>query len=522
MYKLLFDSIACFKSDEELENYIQENPSAYNISLSGKANSDTAFIHSCFNKHFEKLCQPYQTLRDYAKGCTCASNPDLYKPILYSPLMVDMILSSLYTAEYLKSQSAFILVPELLCMDATDLINLRTQSINCKDDTIHSATSSYPASAIHRTKILYPLSPNLYVNNEIRKKQYKRFFSATISKFWNKIFDFERNPADKNVKYAVPLFQCDLVHTLVNLPDWGIKQKTIDLDKYYSHKLLQPYQEIPELKDILLQYKIERVFHPRLINYLASNLLSCNPEYDYSYLIDDEQLSSASKIILCYLKAGVIGIGSLLPYLNFPNAESPTLSNTNVLSDYFSHQFRIGGCSDNDAVDLTFCNHLTAVLDKINDFSEGIAKLRMNFFADLFSYFNSYEKISKLCLSIIQNPQDNLCYRVFFDFHPLFAIKSSSQKRWPENLCKCKKTDICALKDPLRKSCPKNLCECKKAGICALKDSSRKNCPENLCKCKKADICALKDSSRKSYPENRITKARKTLMSNTIKHYWLD
>lgn len=455
MFELMFDAITLFKFEKELNNYLSDEHKKISTEISNSSVSDTDFIHMCFETYLRKFCASFSCLETYAAMCLESSTspiptpPGMYKDILYFPLMTDLIFSSLYTAEYLKTQFSYILVPELLNLKNVDDFEPNTEEV-INISSIHNAPFKTTSQLTTEFKIVHPRNNDL--DSFERKRLYKIFWGSTYSKYWKKLYTYEKKSEYKNLKYAVPVFQWELNHKLLNSAELGIGSTKININNYlnclklaYSNQAHDDKPATCDLRTLLLHYKIERIFHPRLINEISLNLTSLSSESDFIQNIENNKIDLTTKIILASLDTDFSEICNLLPHLRFTNSVSDAKRTMpeNIIEMFLSTCFK-NISEEDDGFDVTFDNHFEDAISFIHEFSIRVIRLRKDFFATLFFHFKTYDRISDVCSEVIElSKKESFIIPIFLNFRPCFDPCPSKHNPFREsNLTKERKKMI--------------------------------------------------------------------------------
>ena len=406
MLYLLEDSIPSFSSLIELKNYKIES----DLSSSSKVTIPEIDenIGSIFCDVFSKFCNDFDFFKSYDKRCfDSLNNTEKFRDqyiidIFFIPFFVDIFLSALYTAEYLKSHKYYIRIPELIHFGES--ISQTNLSESCNDTYVESSFLDTRTNIILKPKKAEDVD-NL--SNDEYKSAIDIFKGKKISHFWTKLYKTSYQELVDSSSQAIPLFLNNIAANLLfqNNIKIGIKVKDIDIEAYF--KWLFVNQKTPSNikfnegdKHLLLQYyKLECVFRPRLITEFI-RILAFTEEN-----LDDE---NAVKILIEVLNCKFISpipIIEIMEYSTFSadignskQQDPPALKLHTLLSCYNMNLFRY----PSDYFDLNCFPNEYVMHNFFIQLTDSITKAKKDFFYKLFIQYESLDTISnKLFTSLI-------------------------------------------------------------------------------------------------------------------------
>ncbi len=406
---LLEDTIPSFSSLVDLNNYKSKiDLSSSNRVLLPKIDENIGFI---FCDVFSSFCNKFDFFESYDKKCykelITAENfrNQAIIDIFFAPFFVDVFLSALYTAEYLKNHKYYIRIPEFIHYGKS--ITQSQISEICNEIYVESSISDTRPNII--LKPYKSKTNDVLTNNEYTSAR-AVFKGKKISHCWTKLYKTSLQELNHSSLQAIPLFLNNIAMDLLSKGNLNIGIKTTNIDIYSYFKWLFVNQKTPSDikpddndKHLLLQYyKLECVFRPRLVTEFIKVLTSSE-----DYLIDEKAIKlkdeKAIKLLIEVLNCKFISpipIIEMMEYIpneskqkGLPSIELQKLSSSyNMFLYGYSNDYFDFNCFPNDYIMHNFFTQL----------SDNITTAKKDFFSKLFNQFNSLDIISnKLFTSLI-------------------------------------------------------------------------------------------------------------------------
>lgn len=400
---LFKDKMPIFENMMDLQAYIEQYAEASPIESISK-NAKTSNFDTFLLKEFSCFCAENTYFKHYGEvivqyldsGLEFSNIYNGILDIFYAPYKTQLLLSALYTAEYLKLHNVYITVPDFLHLNLEDLTVTSLQKIGGFTSTDYYANKLEQPTDILFNRKTYDTPPYAPPTSEERKTYYDKFFGKKVSRYWDKLFYTTEKDIKCRDTHAVPVFLCDFTADLLyNNIDTGLKNNNIDIFKYLN--ILNRYPKIKnardntECKNILLKkYKLETIFRPVFIARILQVLIKLEEDFDYH-----ETLHLLTNALEC----DFIFLYTLLPYLsNTPfKLKENAPPHQDLLSSFLYHQLKPEDYYIN-ADDLYHHNDMDNFFETL---SLGIQNSQKNFFASLFISLESLDNVSETIVNYI-------------------------------------------------------------------------------------------------------------------------
>lgn len=343
---LLKDKMPIFKNIIDLRAYVEEYANTTSTESYPTKNTKTSNINSFLLKEFSCFCAKDVFFKQYGEVIVQHLDSDLEFPsiyngildVFYAPYKTQLLLSALYTAEYLKLHNIYITVPDYLhlYLDLSASNLQKTGGFTSTDFNINKPEQ--PPDILYNRKT-YDTPPYSPPTSEERKMYYDKFFGKRVSRYWDKLFYTTEKDIECRDTHAVPVFLCDLTAELLyNNIDTGLKNSNIDILEYlnilnaYPH--LKNARDITECKNILLKkYKLETIFKPVSIIRILQALIKLEADFDYQ-----ESYHLLSRALEC----DFIFLYTLLPYLSYTPSRlmENDLTHEDLLSSFLHYRLK--------------------------------------------------------------------------------------------------------------------------------------------------------------------------------------
>lgn len=400
---LLKDKMPIFKNIIDLRAYVEEYANATSTESYTAKNTKTSNINSFLLKEFSCFCAKDVFFKQYGEVIVQYLDSDLEFPsiyngildVFYAPYKTQLLLSALYTAEYLKLHNIYITVPDYLHL-YSDLSASNLQKTGGFTSTDFNVIKPEQPPDILYNRKTYDTPPYSPPTSEERKMYYDKFFGKKVSRYWDKLF----YTTEKNIKcrdtHAVPVFLCDLTAELLyNKIDTGLKNSSIDILEYLNILNAYPHiknaSDITECKNILLKkYKLETIFKPVSIVRILQALIKLEADFDYH-----ESYHLLSRALEC----DFIFLYTLLPYLLYTPSSvmENDLTHEDLLSSFFHHQLK----PEDYYTNADYLYHHDDMDSFFKTLSSGMQNSQKRFFTRLFINLGSLDTMSEAIVKYI-------------------------------------------------------------------------------------------------------------------------
>lgn len=400
---LLKDKMPIFKNMIDLRAYIEQYTKATSIESTAKK-AKTSNINTFLLTEFSCFCAENTFFKQYGEAVvqyldSGAGFSSIYNGILdvfYAPYKTQLLLSALYTSEYLKLHNIFITVPDFLHLDLKNLSITNSQKIGGFTLTDYFVNKPEQPLDIFYNRKTYDTSPYAPPTSEERKTYYDKFFGKKVSRYWDKLFYTTEKDIKCRDTHAVPVFLCDFTADLLyNNIDTGLKNNNIDIFKYLN--ILDRYPKIKDAKDsteckniLLKKYKLETIFRPVFIARILQVLTKLEEDFDYH---------ETFHLLTNALECDFIFLYTLLPYLsNTPfELKENALTHQDLLSSFFHHQLK----PEDYYINADYLYNHDDMDCFFKTLSSGIQNSQKNFFASLFINLKSLDNVSEAIVNYI-------------------------------------------------------------------------------------------------------------------------